>query len=408
MTDYVNLPNSAFEHEQLHLAPPNGLQGGAYFSMLYYKNAPLYIQTPKCTSRQGVTPGKRPYIDLMFSNHDVVFLEWLEALEANAVRLIYEKRNLWISSDIEKSDIEAGFTSPIRPYKGGKYYLIRVHIQTAKHLATGASSSCSVFDENERPVPMEYIKPDHQMYAVIEFQGIKFTARSFQMEVNLKQVLIVPNVPLFQSCVIRRPAVSAVSAVSAVAAVSAVSAVPTVAAVSAVSAVDTVSAVSAVPTVAAVSAVPIVAAVVPTVVPTVSAVSAAKDPEAIQEASQSTQLKEEAAAEEPDAEEAEAEEAEQLKQPGQPDHHLQEVNLDVLEELEHIPLKLKKPTQVYYEMYRIAKQKAKELKKNAIAAYLEAKQIKSTHMLEDSSDSNEEEDQEDDEDDEDDEDEGGS
>jgi hypothetical protein len=68
----------------------------------------------------------------------------------------------------------------------------------------------------------------------------------------------------------------------------------------------------------------------------------------------------------------------------QPD--LQEVNLDVLEELEHMHLKLKKPTQVYYEMYRIAKQKAKELKKNAIAAYLEAKQIKSSHMLEDSSD----------------------
>ncbi len=62
------------------------------------------------------------------------------------------------------------------------------------------------------------------------------------------------------------------------------------------------------------------------------------------------------------------------------------MNLDVLEELEHMHLKLKKPTQVYYEMYRIAKQKAKELKKNAIAAYLEAKQIKSAHMLEDSSD----------------------
>ena len=47
-------------------------------------------------------------------------------------------------------------------------------------------------------------------------------------------------------------------------------------------------------------------------------------------------------------------------------------------------LKLKKPTEVYYNMYRNAKQKAKELKKNAIAAYLEAKQIKSAHMLEDS------------------------
>jgi hypothetical protein len=34
-------------------------------------------------------------------------------------------------------------------------------------------------------------------------------------------------------------------------------------------------------------------------------------------------------------------------------------------------------------MYRMAKQKAKDLKKNAIAAYLEARQIKSAHMLED-------------------------
>ena len=63
---------------------------------------------------------------------------------------------------------------------------------------------------------------------------------------------------------------------------------------------------------------------------------------------------------------------------------MQEINLDVLEDLEHAHLKLKNPTQVYYEMYRTAKQRAKELKKNAIAAYLTAKQIKSFHMLEDS------------------------
>ena len=63
---------------------------------------------------------------------------------------------------------------------------------------------------------------------------------------------------------------------------------------------------------------------------------------------------------------------------------MQEINLDVLEDLEHAHLKLKNPTQVYYEMYRTAKQRAKELKKNAVAAYLAAKQIKSIHMLEDS------------------------
>ena len=200
MTEQVHLPDAAFAHNCLHLGPPNGLQGGAYFAMLYYKDAPLYIQTPKCTSRQAVVPGKRPYIDLMFSSHDAAFLEWLEALEGDAIRMIYEKRNVWISGDIEKSDIEAGFTSPVRPYKGGKHYLIRAHIQPSKHLA--GTPSCSVFDENERPVSIEHIKAENQMYTVLEFQGIKFTSRSFQFEVALKQVLLVSNVPMFQSCVI--------------------------------------------------------------------------------------------------------------------------------------------------------------------------------------------------------------
>ena len=354
MSDHVHLPDATFNHARLHLSPPNGLQGGAYFAMMYYNDAPLYIQTPKCTSRQAVVPGKRPYIDLMFSSHDVSFLEWLEALEADAIRLIHDKRNTWFSSDLEKSDIEAGFTSPVRPYKGGKHYLIRAYIQPAKHLA--GTPSCSVFDENERPVSVDHIKAEHQMYTVLEFQGIKFTSRSFQLELALKQVLLVSNVPIFQSCVIRKPHAS-------------IAPIPT-----------------------------------PT---TVTTIVASEPASATQE--QTTEEPEET--EEP-AEPAEPEETEEPEEPAEPSVHteeaeesetnksnvtelgtnvtvtdsiqIQEVNLDVLEELEHMHIKLKKPTEVYYNMYRNAKQKAKELKKNAIAAYLEAKQIKSAHMLEDS------------------------
>ena len=330
MTDFVHLPNSTFAHDRMHLAPPNGLQGGAYFSMLYYKDAPLYIQTPACTSRQGVVSGKRPYIDLMFSNHDVPFLEWLEAMETTTVRLIYEKRNAWISSDIEKSDIEAGFTSPVRPYKGGKHYLIRAHIQPAKHLA---SPSCSVFDENERPVPVEYIKPEQQMYTVLEFQGIKFTARSFQFEVALKQVLIVPNVPIFQSCVIRKPSREANEARN----------------------------------------------------------EANEARNEVKESNESNEARKEVNEARKEANEAnEANESNESNKLMNEEGQLQEVNMDGLDELEHMHMKLKKPTEVYYNMYRIAKQKARELKKNAVAAYLEAKQIKSAHMLEDSSDESDE------------------
>jgi hypothetical protein len=368
MTDYVQLPNSTFAHDQMHLAPPNGLQGGAYFSMLYYKDAPLYIQTPACTSRQGVVSGKRAYIDLMFSNHDVPFLEWLEAMETAAVRLIYEKRNVWISSDIERADIEAGFTSPVRPYKGGKHYLIRAHIQPAKHLA---SPACSVFDENERPVPLEYIKPEQRMYAVLEFQGIKFTARSFQLEVSLKQVLIVPNMPMFQSCVIRKPSHGSR---------------PHEAEPNEEPNVATNASTNEEPNVA-----------------TNEKSNVATNEESNEEPNEESNVAtNEESNEEPNEEsnasinasineESNASINASINEEPNVANELQEVNMDEVEELEHMHMKLKKPTEVYYNMYRIAKQKARELKKNAIAAYLEAKQIKSAHMLEDSSDESDEE-----------------
>ena len=44
---------------------------------------------------------------------------------------------------------------------------------------------------------------------------------------------------------------------------------------------------------------------------------------------------------------------------------------------------LKKPNEVYYEIYKLAKEKAKEHKKAAISHYLEAKKIKNTYLLDD-------------------------
>jgi hypothetical protein len=58
------------------------------------------------------------------------------------------------------------------------------------------------------------------------------------------------------------------------------------------------------------------------------------------------------------------------------------MNLDNLE-----PIKLKKPNEVYFELYKEARNKAKLAKKNAILAYLEVKNIKKTFMLDDLNDS---------------------
>jgi hypothetical protein len=71
-------------------------------------------------------------------------------------------------------------------------------------------------------------------------------------------------------------------------------------------------------------------------------------------------------------------EIEEIEESG---NELKEVTLPNYFENPLETITLKKPNQVYYELYKQARNKAKEAKKNAIIAYLEAKNIKKTYML---------------------------
>jgi hypothetical protein len=62
-----------------------------------------------------------------------------------------------------------------------------------------------------------------------------------------------------------------------------------------------------------------------------------------------------------------------------------ELSLDEIPETEQIQIKTR--NDVYYKMYQDAKKKAKLAKDLALSAYLEAKHIKNTYMLEDLDDS---------------------
>jgi hypothetical protein len=65
------------------------------------------------------------------------------------------------------------------------------------------------------------------------------------------------------------------------------------------------------------------------------------------------------------------------------------IDKDSIQEIKNVkplnldPLILKNPSTIYYKIYQDARNKAKEAKKNALIAYLEAKKIKNTYMIED-------------------------
>ena len=370
-------PNDTFNFDKLQLTHPNSIAGGSYMTRYSYceSKQPLYIQTTKTQSKQGIIiTGKKAHIDLLLTTSDVdsEFTEWITNLEKRSVDLLYEKRHMWFTQELDRTDIENSFTSPIRAYKTGNF-LLRVNVEPNRNFTHIQPFSCKIFDENKQVVPVEYIKAEHHIISIIEFQGIRFTSRNFQIELLLRQVLVIPDIPLFETCVIAEPSL-------------------------------------------------------PSPLPTPSPLPSLPQRNVAMDAVVEPEL-------EPEPEPEPEESTEHLGLNDEPEReteplkHFEFAEVDI--DFNNIPdtidtremdletaaasaatplstittfttanaIKLKKHKDVLYEMYKVAKRKAQEAKKTAIRAYLEAKEIKAAYLLDDSDSSEYDDDDDDDDDD---------
>ena len=195
--DNIIEPTMDYDFSKLYLGPPSTVPGGSYFTrIMYNNNKPLFIQTPKSLTKQGfIKSGKKVYTDLMFDNNDTVFINWIENLETKCQELIYAKSESWFENKLEKDDIDTAFTSPFKIYKSGKFYLLRVNVKPA----------IKIYDENDNLVNMDELTIDKNIISILEIQGIKFTSRNFQIEIELKQAMTVSPDPFLEECFIKKP-----------------------------------------------------------------------------------------------------------------------------------------------------------------------------------------------------------
>ena len=193
-------PTKTFDFSKLSLAHPIGIQGGAYFTKIEYNKKPLYIQTVKSLTRQGfVKTGKKYYCDLMFDNNNEILINWFENLEEKCQKLIYEKKDDWFQGSLDEHDIESAFNSVMRLYKSGKYYLARTYVKNSKD----DTPIVKIYNEKKNVMSINDITQETEIISIIEIQGIKFTTRNFQIEIELKQIMVLNNEPTFESCLIK-------------------------------------------------------------------------------------------------------------------------------------------------------------------------------------------------------------
>ena len=382
MDDIIE-PTMEYNFSDIYLGPPSTVPGGSYFTRIMYKNnKPLYVQTPKCFTKQGfVKNGKKIYADLMFDNNDTVFINWIENLESKCQDLIFVKGETWFQTKLEKNDIETAFTSPFKIYKSGKFYLLRVNVKP----------TIKMYGETDNVMSLDDILNDKPLISIIEIQGIKFTSRSFQLEIELKQSMVVSPDPFLDSCFIKRKHI-AEKPVSSLEKITEPKPVVLETITPALSTVDN-------------SVIDL--NMVTTAATNTSATTKSNVAFELEEFTDFTFDDDEITkSEEKETDEKKEKEKEKEKdnitleiedlnpevttnEEKDDPNILKELDLsDSLENLESITLK--KPNQVYYEIYQKAREKAKKAKQDAILAYLEVKNIKKTYMLDDINESEDE------------------
>jgi hypothetical protein len=195
--------NNQFDFSKITISQPSAIQGGAYFTKIKYNGQPLFIQSGKCKTRQGVVEtNKKSYIDLMYTHDDDETIEWFENLETRVQQLIYEKKDIWFQNDLDLTDIENAFTTTTRAFKGGRYHLVRINM--TKHKTFSNQYTCTIYDDNENIVGPSDFKAENDVITIFEVQGIKFTSRNFQIELNSKQIMIINDERIFNECIIKK------------------------------------------------------------------------------------------------------------------------------------------------------------------------------------------------------------
>lgn len=184
-----------FDFNKIKLSTPQAIQGGgAYFTNLTFDDNPIYLQFPKCKSKSGIISTKKTkYIDLMYKNEETSLIhEWLENLENKCKNLLDDKKNIWFTNELTKDDLDSMLTPCSRIYKNGKFILLRMIINNSKKI--NITEELQIFDENECKVDEEKFTSENEFIPLVLLDGIKFTSRSIEIELKVTQIMILKEI----------------------------------------------------------------------------------------------------------------------------------------------------------------------------------------------------------------------
>jgi hypothetical protein len=403
-------PTKHFDFTDVYLDTPQPVQGGSFFTKLFIQDGkPLYIQLPKCISKQGVvTTKKSKYCDLLYEKENQESLiGWILALEEHCQQNIYDKSDVWFHNDFTKDDIETLMSPVYRLYNSGKKLLVRTYIDVGRE---NKQHKCIVYDERELQVDVSRVTPHTSIIPLVLIEGVKFSSKSFDIVIKLSQIMILDDqVEPVQNCLIRRANQQTHISLedddkdndniseSDGSTKTNIVCTPLVKSMNEV--IDEPSHVSDVISDEAKEANDLLSKteiehegeVDVSEESPISESNVIEDDTAFQNKEcEGREVEQEVVPkdyEEDNIEQCEDRENGESLEEEKTLENVELAQIDALIIPDGAPMNLRKPNEIYYEIYKAAKEKAKKMRMAAVEAYLETKEIKSKYMLQDIDDS---------------------
>jgi hypothetical protein len=175
-----------FAFNNLKVENPSLINANNYFSKIYNNNNKnFYVKLPKCKTKQGiVNSNNKCFCELEFNSNEKLVAEFFENLEEFCIQEICNNKSLWFydSDNITSEDIQEYITPIMRSYKGGKKFLIKTNIKQDKLI---------IYDENEKKIVIDEYDKENEIVPLININGVKFSKSSFIIDILLVQFMIL-------------------------------------------------------------------------------------------------------------------------------------------------------------------------------------------------------------------------
>jgi hypothetical protein len=193
-------PDENYPFDKIEIKTPKALQGGTYCANLELENKPIIIQTPKCKTKNGIhKTAKHIYCDLLMNRDNQKFIDWLDKFQERIRELILENSSKWFHESPTMDEIEYNWNNSSRIYKTSNY-LVRSFVHKTKGIN---KISLQIFDTDENQLDIDDVDNEKKVICILEIIGLKFSSNSFHLEICLRQMMVINEKPIFNKCLIK-------------------------------------------------------------------------------------------------------------------------------------------------------------------------------------------------------------